>query len=102
VFGRRYGDYLPVGATPSGASPAGALDMAGNVWQWVSSLYRPYSYRADDGREDPDAAGERVTRGGGHDSRPEQLQAVHRGKGLSRGPQRGHHNIGFRCARSIA
>jgi formylglycine-generating enzyme required for sulfatase activity len=29
----------PVGSYPSGASPYGALDMAGNVWEWTSSLY---------------------------------------------------------------
>lgn len=29
----------PVGSYPSGASPYGCLDMAGNVWQWTASLY---------------------------------------------------------------
>jgi len=54
----------PVGAVPSGASPFGALDMAGNVWEWCSSLYRPYPYRAKDGREDPSGPGARIVRGG--------------------------------------
>lgn len=98
-FGARYGDYWPVGSFPAGATPEGVLDLAGNVWQWVSSLYRPYPYRAEDGREEPDDPGERVTRGGGHDSPAQQLRAAHRGFGLSRGPRAGHHNIGFRCAR---
>ena len=90
---------LPVGSAPQGASPYGVHDMAGNVWQWVSSAYRPYPYRADDGREDPEAGPTRGTRGGGHDSPPAEITSTQRGKNLSRNPRSGHHNIGFRCAR---
>jgi formylglycine-generating enzyme required for sulfatase activity len=57
------GRTTPVGAYPGNASPYGALDMAGNVGEWTSSLYRPYPYRADDGREDPAAEGVRVVDG---------------------------------------
>jgi formylglycine-generating enzyme required for sulfatase activity len=53
-----------VGCFPGGASPYGCLDMAGNVWEWTRSLYKPYPYNAADGREDPDAEGVRVVRGG--------------------------------------
>ena len=49
-----------------GASPLGCLDMAGNAWEWCSSLYATYPYRADDGRESPDGDGPRVVRGGGY------------------------------------
>jgi formylglycine-generating enzyme required for sulfatase activity len=66
VFERNSGNQTaPVGSKPEGASWVGALDMAGNVWEWVSSQYRPYPYAADDGREDlTDTSVQRVYRGG--------------------------------------
>jgi formylglycine-generating enzyme required for sulfatase activity len=58
------GRTTPVGQYAKNVSPYGALDLAGNVGEWTSSLYRPYPYRVDDGREDPAAEGVRVVRGG--------------------------------------
>ena len=60
------GRTTPVGRYPSGASPYGALDMAGNLWEWTRSIYIPYPYNALDGREDlRDPAGKRFTLRGG-------------------------------------
>jgi len=100
VFGRGSGHTEPVGGRPAGATPEGVHDLAGNVAEWTSTLYRPYPYRADDGREDPDTPGERVTRGGDHvfDSTPERIRSAFRA-GFSRNPLVGHRHIGFRCAR---
>jgi serine/threonine-protein kinase len=57
-------DTLAVGSYPQGASWCGGLDMGGNVWEWVSSLYWPYPYDAADGREDAAADATRLVRGG--------------------------------------
>ena len=55
----------PVGAyaAAGGVGPCGAEDQCGNVWDWTSSLYSPYPYQIET-REDPEADGERVVRGG--------------------------------------
>jgi eukaryotic-like serine/threonine-protein kinase len=61
-----YADTAPVGSYPAGASPYGALDMAGNVWEWVSDWYDSGYYRVSP-RDNPSspATGEyRVLRGG--------------------------------------
>jgi formylglycine-generating enzyme required for sulfatase activity len=59
------GHTTPVGQySPRGDSPYGCVDMAGNVWEWCSSLRKPYPYDPKDGREDAKAAGFRMLRGG--------------------------------------
>jgi hypothetical protein len=61
----RIGDTTPVGRySPRGDSPYGCADMAGNVWEWTSSLKKEYPYRANDGREDMSSYDSRVLRGG--------------------------------------
>lgn len=90
---------LPVGSLSVGATPEGVLNLAGNVHEWTSSLYRPYPYDAGDGREDADSDAARVTRGGAADTGADSLTGTWRGRTVSRRPRAGHHNIGFRCAK---
>jgi formylglycine-generating enzyme required for sulfatase activity len=58
-------ETTPVGHySPRGDSLYEAADMVGNVWEWCSSLYKSYPYDPGDGREDLEAGGSRVLRGG--------------------------------------
>jgi serine/threonine-protein kinase len=91
------GDTTVAGSYPAGASPYGALDMAGNVWEWVSSLYKPYPYQADDGREDLGASGARALRGGGWNNNWNRVRAADRDLNDPTGT---YNIVGFRCARS--
>ncbi|MBL8089892.1 MAG: SUMF1/EgtB/PvdO family nonheme iron enzyme [Anaerolineales bacterium] len=89
------GDTTPVGSYEIGQSIYGLYDMAGNVNEWVSSLYKPYPYSVDDGREILDVFGVRVFRGGSWDYSTGDVRTTNR-NGL--GPASASDNIGFRCA----
>jgi hypothetical protein len=64
------GDTTPVGKYPTGQSPYGAMDMAGNVWEWVNDWHSSYyyqSYPPDGWPPNPTGPGSghsRVARGG--------------------------------------
>lgn len=88
-----YETSAPVGSYPSGASPYGALDMAGNVWEWTSSLDKPYPYIVDDGREAQRGSEARVLRGGGFGSFPGGVRAAIR---FGDNPNRRSVDLGFR------
>jgi hypothetical protein len=88
-----------VGTIPAGASWVGALDMAGNLEEWTSSLYSDYPYNAGDGREIADGFGERVGRGGSWESNnPDLVRSATR---TSYEPVIASSTIGFRCARAM-
>jgi formylglycine-generating enzyme required for sulfatase activity len=98
--GERYA--RPVGSHASGASPYGAQDMAGNVWEWVTDLYdrEYYSYAPERNPQGPiSGTGERILRGGAWDSLPAQARASYRNATHFFGP---NFRVGFRCARSAA
>jgi formylglycine-generating enzyme required for sulfatase activity len=96
-YSRNLGGTSPVGSYPSGASPYGVLDMAGNVWEWTSSLTRSYPYVASDGREDLKASGTRVFRGGSWDDNGFYLRSSER---VEDDPASSSSDLGFRCALS--
>jgi formylglycine-generating enzyme required for sulfatase activity len=91
------GTTTPIGAYAErgDASPYGAHDLAGDVWEWCSSLYQPYAYNADDGRENLDSTGNRVLRGGSWGSGPGFARAAYR---IDGGPGVLGANGGFRLA----
>lgn len=84
---------FPVGSKPSGASPYGALDMAGSVWEWVAD---PYSADPAVPAVPQGTAPMRLLRGGGwgkdgHGS----LRSTMR---LRFAPSNATPGTGFRCA----
>jgi len=95
--GHRHGT-CPIGYYPSGASPFGVLDMAGNVSEWTADSYAPYP---SEGQRDP------------HRSRPDTSHRVFRGGSWGEGYPSSVRatsrsmfdfddrceNVGFRCAR---
>ncbi len=95
-FAMNVQDTTPAGRySPAGDSPYGCADMAGNVWEWTSSLYRDYPYRSDDGREAATDRGARVLRGGSFYSGAQYVRCAFRGWYFP-GSRVGY--IGFRVA----
>jgi formylglycine-generating enzyme required for sulfatase activity len=91
----RFNDHALVTAAVGSyrANPWGLCDMHGNAAEWTRSKYAPYPYRADDGRNDPAADGQRVVRGGSWYDRPQRCRSALR---LAYAPYQRVFNVGFR------
>lgn len=98
----RYGTVAPAGSYPAGASIYGALDMAGNVAEWVSDWYDP-TYYSTSPLTDPRGPGVgdfRVLRGGSWFSTAAGVRTTDRSWYI---PEAGTDYAGFRCAqRTVA
>ena len=88
----------PVGAFPESQSPYGALDMAGNVWEWAGDWFDESYYDSSPPKNPtgPSNGSDRVLRGGSWLNQPLSLRTSHRG---GRHPEDRTNFIGFRCAR---
>lgn len=90
--GGAYGGVLPVGSFPEGASPYAALDMAGNVWEWVADWYAAYPGSPV---RSPFFGLYKVVRGGSWNHPPEDARTTARDIAH---PARRLGVVGFRCA----
>jgi serine/threonine protein kinase len=89
----------PVGSQPHDVSPFGALDMAGNVREWVADWYDKHYYRKRvvNNPKGPDHGSRRVARGGGWGNTVGRFLRVSRRESEDPGSRNMH--LGFRCAR---
>lgn len=97
-----YLDLAPVGSFPSGASWVGALDLAGNVWEWVADWYGPYSADSQINPTGPVGGEARVVRGGSWDHEPCDAMSTARSWYYPNGTS-GEWEItpGFRCVTDL-
>jgi formylglycine-generating enzyme required for sulfatase activity len=97
INGDCVGDTSAVGSYPSGASPYGALDMAGNVWEWVNDWYSDtyYSISPASNPTGPTSGEIKILRGGCL-SDHEWYQRVTIRNIFT--PTFENFNVGFRCA----
>lgn len=108
------GDTSRVGSYPAGISPFGALDMAGNVWEWVADYYQG-NYYANSPAENPAGPNDSISllhviRGGGYQDDPISLRVSNRGYEVGPDPSaiagsdashgESSVKIGFRCVQN--
>ena len=92
-----YVETSPVGDYPLGASVYGALDMAGNVYEWVADWYGPYSRISQVNPTGPPSGQEHIIRGGAWGDDFVHVRAAVRSH--INVPDYWVNFIGFRCAR---
>jgi formylglycine-generating enzyme required for sulfatase activity len=92
-----YDDTAPVGSYRQGTSWCGALDLAGNVQEWVANRFLGYPSNQLAEIQEPDSGDWGVLRGGSWRTfKPDELRSTHRRKASA---DTKHETVGFRCAR---
>lgn len=93
------GDTTSVGSYPSGASPYGIMDMAGNVAEWVNDWFLWDYYKFSPYENPPGAPSgtEKILRGGDWDGWSDAVTVNER---LAQNPENEWDRYGFRCAKT--
>jgi formylglycine-generating enzyme required for sulfatase activity len=103
-FNNDIGDTNAVGRYSSGVSPYGALDMGGNVMEWVNDWYNAKYYQNSPSSNPtgPASGKSRVLRGGSWADNELSVRSTSRNwlEWFYLNPSVSYSNIGFRCARS--
>ncbi len=86
-------------ALAAGKSPYGALNMAGNAYEWVADWHHPAYYAISPAKnpQGPWSGEKKVVRGGAYSYGSDELSA--HGRTYDR-PVKAYDQVGFRCARS--
>jgi formylglycine-generating enzyme required for sulfatase activity len=92
-----YPDTAPVGVFPGGVSWCGALDMAGNVREWVADWYGRYPREQQENPTGPASGESRIPRGGSWYDVPDDVRSANRGGNRT---DYSRFKVGFRCASS--
>jgi formylglycine-generating enzyme required for sulfatase activity len=97
-FGGLVNDTSPVSDFTKGKSPSGALNMAGNVWEWVNDSYDAGYYAKSPASDPPgpEATVLKVVRGGCFNSEVDMIKTFAREPYVETAA---FSFIGFRCAK---